>query len=80
MLRELADQWHTQFGCTPLLAETFADPQTFYGTCYKASNWTAAGTTAGYSRYPADFYEANQSPKRLCLSERSIVARPMALG
>ncbi|MCS6245792.1 MAG: ISAs1 family transposase [Opitutus sp.] len=75
VLRELADQWHTQFGYTPLLAETFTNPESFEGTCYKASNWTAAGTTAGYSRHRADFYVANDSPKKLWLRELMSGAR-----
>lgn len=68
-LRELPDQWRQRFGYLPLLAESFTDPEAYAGTCYKASNWQAIGTTAGYSRHRADFYVPNQRPKRLWLRE-----------
>jgi hypothetical protein len=49
------------------LAETFTDPEAYAGTCYKASNWEPVGWSAGYSRHRADFYVANERPKRLWL-------------
>jgi hypothetical protein len=64
-LRVLAEQWRQQFGYRPLLAESFTDPEAYAGTCYKASNWEAVGVSAGYSRHRADFYVANDRPKRL---------------
>jgi len=66
-LRHLAEQWGERFGYRPLLAESFTDPEAYAGTCYKASNWEAVGYSAGYSRHRADFYIANQRPKRLWL-------------
>lgn len=66
-LRLLAEQWQEHFGYRPLLAESFTDPEAYAGTCYKASNWEAVGYSAGYSRHRADFYIANQRPKRLWL-------------
>jgi hypothetical protein len=74
-LRELPDQWRNRFGYRPLLAESFTDPEAYAGTCYKASNWEAVGTTAGYSRHRADFYVPNQRPKRLWLRELVCGAR-----
>jgi hypothetical protein len=67
VLRALPTQWQQHFGYTPLLAETFTDPESHAGTCYKASNWEAVGWSAGYSRHRADFYVANERPKRLWL-------------
>lgn len=66
-LRALPEQWRETFGYRPLLAESFTDPEAYEGTCYKASNWTAVGFSAGYSRHRADFYVPNDRPKRLWL-------------
>jgi hypothetical protein len=66
-LQALPGQWQECFGYRPLLAESFTDPEAYAGTCYKASNWEAVGWSAGYSRHRADFYVANERPKRLWL-------------
>jgi hypothetical protein len=66
-LRILPEQWRQRFGYSPLLAESFTDPEAYAGTCYKASNWEAVGHSAGYSRHRADFYIPNDRPKRLWL-------------
>ena len=68
-LRELPGQWQERFGYRPLLAESFTDPETYAGTCYKASNWQAVGCSEGYSRHRADFYVPNERPKRLWMRE-----------
>lgn len=64
-LRVLPAQWQERFGYRPLLAESFTDPEAYAGTCYKASNWEPVGWSAGYSRDRADFYIANDRPKKL---------------
>jgi hypothetical protein len=74
-LRALADQWHEHFGYRPLLAESFTDPEAYAGTCYKASNWEPVGFSEGYSRHRADFYVANERPKKLWLRELGPQAR-----
>ncbi|WP_018290821.1 ISAs1 family transposase [Verrucomicrobium sp. 3C] len=74
-LRALPGQWRDRFGYTPLLAESFTDPEAYTGTCYKASNWEAVGYSAGYSRHRADFYLPNDRPKRLWLRPLSAQAR-----
>jgi hypothetical protein len=66
-LRALPGQWLEQFGYRPLLAESFTDPEAYAGTCYKASNWEPVGMSAGFSRHRADFYVANDRPKKLWL-------------
>jgi len=66
-LRALPACWQERFGYAPVLAETFTDPEAYAGTCYKASNWEPVGWSAGYSRHRADFYVANERPKRLWL-------------
>ena len=74
-LRMLTDHWREAFGYRPLLAESFTDPESYAGTCYKASNWEAVGLSEGYSRHRADFYIANERPKRLWLRELCPKAR-----
>jgi len=55
------------FGYQPLIAESFTDPESFNGTCYKASNWEPVGMSAGASRHRADYYIDNDHPKKLWL-------------
>ena len=74
-LRALSDHWHEHFGYRPLLAESFTDPEAYAGTCYKASNWEPVGFSEGYSRHRADFYIANERPKKLWLRELAPKAR-----
>jgi hypothetical protein len=76
-LRSLREQWRQTFGYRPLLAESFTDPEAYAGTAYKASNWEAVGHSAGYSRHRADFYIANDRPKRLWLRALVPEARPL---
>jgi Domain of unknown function (DUF4338)/DDE_Tnp_1-associated len=66
-LRALPEQWRQRFGYGPLLAESFTDPESQAGTCYKASNWQPVGLSAGYQRHRADFYVPNERPKKLWL-------------
>jgi hypothetical protein len=66
-VRVLPEHWQQHFGYRPLLAETFTDPEAHAGTCYKASNWEPVGFSAGYRRHRADFYVANERPKKLWL-------------
>ena len=74
-LRALPDQWQEHFGYRPLLAESFTDPEAYAGTCYKASNWEPVGLSEGYSRHRADFYIANERPKKLWMRELGSKAR-----
>ena len=73
--KALADQWRERFGCCPLVAESFTDPEAYAGTCYKASGWQAVGMSQGNSRHRPDFYVPNQRPKRLWLKELCPKAR-----
>jgi len=74
-LRALPDHWCEAFGYRPLMAESFTDPEAYAGTCYKASNWEPVGFSAGYSRHRADFYVANERPKKLWMRELAPKAR-----
>src|SRR3974390_34492 len=77
--KALADQWRGRFGYSPLVAESFTDPEAYAGTCYKASGWEAVGMSQGNSRHRPDFYVPNQRPKRLWLKELCPKARQAAL-
>ncbi len=68
-LRSLRPQWQAQFGYEPLLAESFSDPESHAGTVYKATNWTMAGMTKGFSAHRTDYYIRNGRPKKLWLKE-----------
>lgn len=66
-LRELLQNWHAVHGYEPLLAESFSDPESHEGTVYKATGWTQAGVTKGYSQDHTDYYLPNERPKKLWL-------------
>ena len=66
-IRELVAQWEREHGYRPLLAESFSDPESHAGTVYKATNWTQAGTTKGFSQDHTDYYIPNGRPKKLWL-------------
>jgi hypothetical protein len=63
----LPAHWAQRTGTTPLLAETFVDPERYAGTCYKAAGWIELGATAGFGRHGDDYYVAHDQPKRLWL-------------
>jgi Domain of unknown function (DUF4338)/DDE_Tnp_1-associated len=66
-LRELPVAWVAEHGYRPLLAESFSDPESHAGTVYKATNWTYAGDTKGFSQDHTDYYLPNERPKKLWL-------------
>lgn len=61
----LPGQWREKYGYEPLAAETFTDPETHQGTCYKAAGWTPLGLTKGSRRHRGEFYVPGQSRKQL---------------
>ena len=46
-VKRLRSDWEVQYGCLPLLIETFVNPNFFQGSCYRAANWKHIGQTAG---------------------------------
>ena len=66
-LREMPAQWLLLHGYRPLMAESFSDPESHAGTVYKATNWTYAGDTQGFSQDHTDYYLPNERPKKLWL-------------
>ncbi|MFQ5382687.1 MAG: Druantia anti-phage system protein DruA [Dehalococcoidia bacterium] len=43
----IADDWQTRWGYRPALMETFVDPATHRGVCYRAAGWHLLGQTTG---------------------------------
>ena len=50
VLERLVEDWKARWGKSPLLVETFVDPERFTGTCYRATNWLFWGYTQGSGR------------------------------
>ncbi len=47
LLRQLPGDRQRERGCTPVLVETFVDPEQRSGTCYEAAGWQRLGLTEG---------------------------------
>ena len=45
--KQLASDWQSQYGYSPVLLETFVDSERFHGTAYRAANWILLGQTQG---------------------------------
>jgi hypothetical protein len=48
--KRISYDWQARYGYSPVLMETFVDPEKYLGTCYKAANWVLLGETAGRGR------------------------------
>ena len=75
MTRELPRQWEECFGYQPLLAETFTDPQSHHGTCYKAAGWEPVGFSRRDGRHYAEKLPEPLSSKKMWVKP----LRPKAL-
>lgn len=49
-LKRLSPDWMKAYGHPVWIAETFVDPRSFKGTCYKAAGWSFVGHTLGFRR------------------------------
>ena len=49
-LRQIREDWESQYEVTPYMVETFVDREKYLGTCYVAANWTYLGVTKGFGR------------------------------
>ena len=65
MVRELPRQWEECFGYQPLLAETFTDPESHPGTCYKATGWEPVGLSRRDGRHYAEKLPEPLSSKKM---------------
>lgn len=66
-VRDLPVQWEELYGYRPLLAETFTDPESHAGTCYKAAGWEAVGMSGKDGRHYAEKLPGELRPKKLWL-------------
>lgn len=66
-VRDLPAQWEERYGYRPLLVETFTDPESHAGTCYKAAGWEAVGMSGKDGRHYADKIPQELRPKKLWL-------------
>jgi hypothetical protein len=64
-LRQVSGQWEECFGYLPLLAETFTDPESHAGTCYKATGWEPVGMSRRDGRHYAEKFPEPLSSKKL---------------
>jgi hypothetical protein len=64
--RQVAGDWATVYGVTPVLLETLVDPRRFDGTCYRAANWIVLGTTTGRGRND-QHRRVGRAPKRVLI-------------
>ncbi len=49
-VKRIGYDWQDRYGYSPVLLETFVDPEEYRGTCYRAANWIMLGWTAGRGR------------------------------
>jgi hypothetical protein len=63
-LRRLRDDWLKRWGYSPLLVETFVDPERYEGTSYTAANWHYLGMTTGRG-LPRKGKHYTTSPKKI---------------
>jgi len=47
IFRSIRSDWQNKWGFSPVLMETFVDPQLYHGTSYQASSWEDLGMTTG---------------------------------
>lgn len=47
LTRRVRQDWSERFGYSPVLLETFVDPERYQGACYRAGGWLELGRTTG---------------------------------
>lgn len=65
-IKYVKSDWERYYCVKPVYIETFVDPKKFYGTCYKADNWTLIGKSKGYKKSGSE-YSNSQVPKLIFL-------------
>ncbi len=63
----LVADWEAAYAMRPLLLETLVDTARFAGTCYRAANWVAVGTSSGRGRDDRHHQRQGQAPKAVFL-------------
>ncbi len=64
-LSVLPSDWERAYGVEPYLLETLVDESRFTGTCYRAANWIALGTTTGRGRMDLRHERVGAACKRI---------------
>ena len=65
----IEEDWLSTYGYAPMVLETFVDPESHTGVCYRAAGWQLIGHTKGYRRDKDNFYEKDSTPKTIWLKE-----------
>jgi hypothetical protein len=47
LARQIREDWQSRWNYQPVLLETFVDPATHRGVCYRAAGWVVVGETTG---------------------------------
>lgn len=68
-LARVSADWQQKYGHPVLVAESFVDPEQFFGTVYTANGWQELGATDGWGRCSRDYYVKHGKPKRLFVKE-----------
>lgn len=68
-LRRIREDWLKRWGYSPVLVESFVDPQLYEGCSYKAANWHYLGMTTGEG--------LPRKGKRYTTTPKKIFARPL---
>jgi len=61
-VKRIRHDWRERYGYSPVLLETFVDPEIYQGTCYRAANWICLGQSAGRGRM--DRYRENSFSRK----------------
>ena len=75
-IRKLREDWEEQYEVVPYIVETFVDRETYFGTCYRASNWTYLGNTKGYGKVGKSFiYHGQKKDIYVYIMDRQFARR-----
>jgi len=64
VLRRISNDWQDRWGYSPVVAESFVDPEKYEGCSYKGANWQFLGTTTGEG-LPRKGKIYSSSPKKI---------------
>lgn len=65
LARDFPAHWQRAYAVRPVLLETLVDTSRLRGTCYRAANWLALGTTSGRGRADRHHRRHGHAPKAL---------------
>ena len=63
VVRQMRADWWGRYGVEPLLVETLVDTTRYRGSCYRAANWLALGSTTGRGRMDRSHQRHDAAPK-----------------